>query len=328
MTTRAERAPTGDSLTTQQNVLTFRPISGPDELSLFCQLPYVLNEELAGDIQAGRRQPGWMWVARRGSRLVARAAWWAPRQDASLLLDVFDLDDDGRDPDRVDVGARLLQTALRKVIPAGAQPSEYSRFVPPDWRDDPAVRRTVEDRMEATRRTGARLLVERLRFEWRRGAPLSEPTGRLTFRPAHDPDELIALMALVLEGTLDAHGREVLQRMSPRQAAVGHYEGELARYESPRDWWRIATLPSGEPVGFVVPARNDYNAILAYLGVVPAHRGQGFINEILAEGTRILASQEVPRIRATTDVGNAPMARAFLRAGYVNFEREINMTWG
>jgi RimJ/RimL family protein N-acetyltransferase len=39
------------------------------------------------------------------------------------------------------------------------------------------------------------------------------------------------------------------------------------------------------------------------------------------------AAQDVPRIRAATDVGNAPMAAAFARAGYVTFERQIDMTW-
>jgi hypothetical protein len=34
-----------------------------------------------------------------------------------------------------------------------------------------------------------------------------------------------------------------------------------------------------------------------------------------------------PRIRAATDVGNAPMAAAFALAGYVTFERQIDMTW-
>lgn len=115
--------------------------------------------------------------------------------------------------------------------------------------------------------------------------------------------------------------------MSVHEAAVKHYEEELARYTSPRDWWRIATLPGGEPVGFVIPALNDYNPIIAYLAVLPAHRGNGYIDDILAEGTRILAEQNVPRIRASTDLGNTPMANAFRRAGYLNFEREINMTW-
>jgi len=182
--------------------------------------------------------------------------------------------------------------------------------------------------MTALERTGARLFVERLRFEWHPEAPLPEASGRLVFRAVHDAKELVALMAVVLDGTLDAHGRDDLTRMSVHEAAAKHYEDELARYTSPRDWWRIATLPHGEPVGFVIPARNDYNAIIAYIAVLPTHRGNGYIDDILAEGTRVLAKQDVvPRIRASTDLGNVPMANAFRRAGYSNFEREITMTW-
>ncbi len=48
---------------------------------------------------------------------------------------------------------------------------------------------------------------------------------------------------------------------------------------------------------------------------------------MLAAGTRLLAAEGVPRIRASTDVGNVPMARAFARAGYVTFERQLDMTW-
>ncbi len=134
-------------------------------------------------------------------------------------------------------------------------------------------------------------------------------------------------MTLVLDGTLDAHSQVDLARMPAREAAVRHYEDELAHYRSPRDWWRIATLPDGEPVGFITPARNNYNPIIGYVAVLPGHRGNGYVDEILAEGTRILAAQDVPRIRAATDLGNLPMASAFRRLGYVNFERTINMIW-
>ena len=48
---------------------------------------------------------------------------------------------------------------------------------------------------------------------------------------------------------------------------------------------------------------------------------------MLAAGTSLLAAQNAPRIRATTDVGNTPMAAAFAKAGYVTYERQIDMTW-
>jgi len=51
------------------------------------------------------------------------------------------------------------------------------------------------------------------------------------------------------------------------------------------------------------------------------------VDQLLAEGTRILAGQNVPRIRASTDLDNRPMAAAFIRAGWDNFERAITMTW-
>lgn len=305
-----------------------RPITGREELDLFSQLPYILNEELADDFAVGRRRPEWMWVALRGDRLLARAAWWSRSgSDTPQILDIVDIDDSATEPHRVDIGARLLHTAMAAGLPNGSRPPKYSRFVPPDWRENAAIRQVVEDRMTVLERTGARLFVERLRLEWRPESPVPEPGARLMFRPVHDAKELVALMTSVLDGTLDAHGRDDLTRMSVHEAAVRHYEGELARYTSPRDWWRVATLPHGEPVGFVVPTHNGYNPIIAYIAVLPTHRGNGYIDDILAEGTRVLAEQGVPRIRASTDLDNVPMANAFRRAGYINFGREINMTW-
>jgi hypothetical protein len=40
--------------------VTVRPLAGRDELGLFTRLPYVLNEELTGDLADGRRRPEWM----------------------------------------------------------------------------------------------------------------------------------------------------------------------------------------------------------------------------------------------------------------------------
>ena len=50
-----------------------RPIAGREELGLFARMPYVLNEELADDLAAGRRRPEWIWVALHGDRLLANA---------------------------------------------------------------------------------------------------------------------------------------------------------------------------------------------------------------------------------------------------------------
>ena len=302
--------------------LILRPITGPDELDLFNRLPYVLNGELAEDLEAGRRRPRWMWVALRDGRVVARAAWWSRAGDEHpLLMDILDLDGDPDD------AVELVRAALAAVVAPGTAPPEFVRYVPGDWRDRPEARRGLEQRTGVLQRLGAKLLVERLRLEWRPGTPLPEPAGRLVLRPVRDDGELIALMTLVLDGTLDAYSRDDLSRLTARQAAEQQYRDELQRYASPHGWWRVATLRDGEPVGFVIPAHNGYYPIIAYLGVVPVHRGRGHVDELLAAGTRLLAEQGVPRIRASTDVGNVPMAQAFARAGYVTFERQLDLTW-
>ncbi|MGW7053049.1 GNAT family N-acetyltransferase [Streptomyces sp. NPDC054887] len=314
----------------QDHEPTVRPLAGPQELDLFCRLPYVLDHELADDLATGRRRPEWMWVALRGDRVLARLSWWTSRAgEPPQALDFFDLDDTLPEPERGEIGLRLLETASAAVLPTGSPRPEYGRFIPPDWRDDAAARDVVEARMRVLERTGARLLVERLRLEWRPGTPVPEPTGRLAFRPPHSEEELVALMTLVLEGTLDAHSRaELATGLSAREAAELQFREEFAAYSSPRAWWRVAELPDGgQPVGFVIPARNNYHHTIAYIGVVPERRGHGYIDDILAEGTRVLAAQEVPRIRAATDLANVPMAKSFERAGYVNFERAVNMTW-
>ena len=266
-------------------------------------------------------------MALRDGHLVARTAWWARQGNGQPeLLDILDIDDAQR-LGAVDTAARLLTTAITAVIPAGTSPPDYIRFLTPGWREEPAERQAAEDRSAAAERCGARFFVERLNLEWRPGTEIAAPTGRLAFRLVRDPGELLALMTKVIDGTLDAHDQADLTRMSPEEAAAHHYHGELARYTSPRDWWRVAELPGGEPVGFVIPAHNGYSPIIAYLGVVPAHRGNGYIGEILAEGTRILAATDAPRIRASTDLGNVPMARAFHRAGWITTGHQIDMTW-
>ncbi|WP_405699275.1 GNAT family N-acetyltransferase [Streptomyces sp. NBC_01383] len=309
--------------------LTVRPLAGAQELDLFRRLSYVLDHELADDLQSGRRRPEWMWVASRGERVVARIAWWSPDGRVPRLLDFFDLDDTLPEPERGEVGLRLLETASAAVVPAGGRRPEYGRYVPPDWREDPVARDVVEARIRVMERTGARMLVERLRLEWCAGTPVPADSGRLRFRPVTGREDLLALMTPVMEGTLDAHGRQDLASgLSPRQAAEKHYDEELAGYTTPREWWRIAELPDGEPVGFVIPARNSYNPIIAYIGVLPARRGHGYIDDLLTEGTRVLAGQDgVERIRAATDLGNVPMAKSFERLGYVNFERAFDMVW-
>jgi len=302
-----------------------RPATGREEIDRFNELPYVLNKEFERDMDEGRRRPEWMWMALRGDQLVARVAWWARNREATepLLMDVFDV----ADGEPLETGIELFRSASKHVLPNRPKPLDFLSFVPSDWRDDAEAKRAIETRIKGLEQTGARIFVERLRFAWAAGTAIRPPSGRLLFRSIEEGEELIGLMTRVLEGTLDAHSRRDLEERSAAQVARDQYHGDFLGDPKPREWWRMATLAGKEPVGFVIPARNAYNPIIAYIGVVPEHRGKGYIDDLLAEGTRIIDAHGGKRIRAATDVGNVPMAKAFARNGYRTDGAQINMTW-
>jgi len=305
-----------------------RRLSGLDDLELFNSLPYALNHEVADDLEQGRRRPEWTWMALREGSLLGRLALWSTADAAEpMQFDIFDVDESLADDEQRQVGAALLELADAEVLSRVETPPEFAHYLPADWREQPVARRGTELRLELLENSGARFVVERLRLEWQQGTPIPEPDPRLSFRPFESDDELVELCARALSGTLDAHSVEELGNASPHAVALAQYDDEFATYTSPRDWWRVAIDASGIPVGFVIPARHSYSHIIAYIAVLPEHRGNGYIDGILSEGTRVLAAAEAPFIRASTDVGNVPMAAAFARGGYDTIERLINMAW-
>lgn len=309
--------------------LTVRPITGPDELSLFNRFPYLLNDEFAEDLADGRRRSEWMWLALAGDRPVARLSFWAAKPgDEPLLIDVLDVDDEAADLDREAVLEHLLRTAVAGALPPGTVPPEFLRFVSADWRSDPREHRAVTERMAVVEKTGGSLLVERLRFQWDLQGSPPRPGDRLRFREIRDEQEMRDLMERALQGSLDAHHRNDLRTKTPAEVVAEEFAQEFGRYSTPQSWWRVATGPDGEPVGFVLPARNAKHPIIGYIAVLPEHRGNGYIDDLLAEGTRVLVEEGgVSHVRAATDLGNTPMAAAFGRAGYATISGVIDMVW-
>jgi RimJ/RimL family protein N-acetyltransferase len=276
-------------------------------------------------------RPEWTWIAQRGDRVVARAAWWGgPDDDHPHALDWFDLAPGagaGADVDRVALGARLLRQAHESgtVRTAEGTVAQFHLFFPPDGHDRPDVQAGIELRVAAAEQAGMRPFVERLRLEWDRSAGVPASSGRLRFGPVPDDPELLDLLERINVGTLDAHARHDLDRDGPAAAARIQLD-DMRWMPSPEGAWRTASTPGGELVGLVMPSRNYEVAVIGYIGVVPEHRGHGYVDDLLAEGTARLAAEGVDLIRADTDVGNAPMAAAFARAGYRVAGRRIVMS--
>ena len=298
--------------------LVLRPLTA-GESALFTSLPDaglvgrpLLGQPFATLDEGGEYRPEWSWVALRDGRVVARAAWWGKDTDAEpIALDWLDFADGEQD-----TAVELLRTA-----PLHA---EYDMMLPTGWREDPAVRRAAEARMAVAERSGMRRLVERYRYTWVAGRdPLPPRTGRLTCRPEPDDAAFRAVMARVMEGTLDAHDRRMLDEHG-LDAALDESLGVLDWLEGASRWRRIAYTPDGRVAGLHVPARNPGGPCVGFIGVVPEQRGHGYSYDLLVECTHDLIGEGATRIAAATDRTNLPMAANFARAGYPVTQERVN----
>jgi GNAT superfamily N-acetyltransferase len=168
------------------------------------------------------------------------------------------------------------------------------------------------------------ILVERYRYEWTPGRGLPERPGRLEFRPEPDDAVILDVLRRVGQGSLDAHTLDAVRKHGADRAAQKELD-YLNWYPSPRDWWRLAYTPEGEPVGIQVPARNPGGPCVGFIGVLPGQRGHGYAYDLLAECTHDLVGHGAERIAAATDQGNFPMTAAFAKAGYPITQERVTL---
>jgi GNAT superfamily N-acetyltransferase len=305
--------------------LVVRPI-GPDEVELFTSFadasPLGLKPPLEMYLDGLHKwyRPEWSWVALRDGEVVARVAF-SGQPDAALPFVMGSLEL-GTRPERVEIGLSLVRTAYAAMTGAGTGEGgrpEYRQFLPVNWRDHADMRAAVEDRCTVARLAGLRFLVERVELRWTAasGAPLPLRPGRLAFRPVDDDAQVLAVVRGTLDGTLDAHVRRDVARLGVDTAARAIVE-ELP---GPRSLVRLAYDPTGSCVGITVPALGPWGPDIAYVGVLPEHRGNGYADELLLEASHLLVEGGATEIEAATDVGNAPMAAAFARCRFEVVDR-------
>lgn len=312
---------------------------------------WIDAERFRADLAERMYRPEWTWIAEQDGRIVARALWWGLADGAHpVALDCLTVDPSV--PQRATLAAELL-TAGMSAFAAPVAP-QFNVSLVGGWQDDPAMVTAVEWRRAAAFAAGLTDEVERLRFEWTPGptapagptapsgstaaegsaapsgpaAPagleastgsagggaVSGADGRLVFREAGD-EEFLDVFRRVATGSLDAQTRRGLAAEGPDATARAEMDFYLG-CPGERSWWRIATTPDGALVGLAVPSATPYHRNVGYLGVVPEMRGRGYVDDLLAEITRIHAADGARVITATTDAANAPMAAAFGRAGY------------
>ncbi|HEY1704482.1 MAG TPA: GNAT family N-acetyltransferase [Trebonia sp.] len=328
----------------------FRPATASDlDRVAALIVPDAASPLTAGDFRArldsGEYRADRVWVAEAsdghtsggtaGTAIAAAAVWWGRTgEHAPGALDALVADPGLPREQRAAVGSQLLAVAHETFTRSlHRMPASFHFLLPCDWRSRHDVVSALSWRWEAALRAGLTDELERLRFEWRAETGLPETrlpeTGRgrrprLTFRREPDDDAFATLFRRALKGTLDATTRKTADVVGDGIQAHADVAFYRDRMEGDRRWWIVAELQDGEPVGFGVPNRNSESAVVGYIGVLPEYRGQGYVDEILAETTRILATEgQADRVQADTDLANQPMAAAFERAGYVNFARRV-----
>ena len=282
----------------------------------FPRVPGVLGlpvEQVRADFGAGRMRPEWSWLTEEEGRLVGRALWWGGSGTVPSALDTLDVLPEIDDPQSA--ASELVRGGLADFgVHREQQPPPYTVRLRADWRDDEEATRAVTWRREAVADVGLTVSLERRQYAWTPENGVPEISTRATFRQGSD-DEFVELFRSAARGSLDVETRQALETMDELSQAKDDFEF----YEScpgERDWWRVATDRNGVPMGFIVPSATPYHRNVGYLAVLPSYRGQGLVDDLLGEVTRIHAEAGAERITATTDMTNLPMAAAFDRASY------------
>lgn len=277
-------------------------------------ISWIDSDRYRAELAENMYRPEWTWIAEDGGQVVARALWWGQSTAAHpVALDCLHVD--ASVADRTAVAAELLTASLRTFHEEGATKLPvYNVTLPNGWRDAPAVAAALAWRREAALASGLTEEVERLQLEWTPDLGLPASSGRLTFAQATD-EEFLEVFRRIAEGSLDAQTRRNLAIRGAEVTARNEMDFYLG-CPGKREWWRLAYTPEGRVAGLAIPSATPYNVNVGYLGVVPEMRGRGHVDDILAEITRFHAANGAELITATTDMGNAPMAAAFARAGF------------
>lgn len=271
-----------------------------------------------GLFASGSSRPEWCFIAWRDGRPCGRVAFWAlPRVGRPLDIVLLNLPWDG---EADAVGRALLDGARRAMADAGLTTVGHCHDHPPRT---PQWQTHGDARLAFLAGAGFRIQRDTLRFET---APAPVPgaaiddCGVLRLRAASADDEAL-LQRMVAEVAAASRDQIDIEAVAAR-GAPAHAAELIADLRSMRvdpGWWQIAFDAQGAAVGLVLAVAGADFGSIGYIGVLPAHRGRGHVDVLLAAATALLRHAGLPRLIADTDRSNTGMARAFKRGGWRQF---------
>jgi GNAT superfamily N-acetyltransferase len=216
---------------------------------------------------------------------------------------------DWADPGAVDVGRRLVVDHL-DTLPASV--IAVDAYANPEYMTGANVRRAVFES------AGMPLFQEKEGFVWAPdSSPPQPPEARLTFRTIGEVGrELYAsTMSRCAAGTLD--------RQDQYYAALTGPDGwgpEMLAFLTEEDaaTWVLGYDGAGDVVGYMALGSFDEagRGTIMHIGVVPEHRGSGYIGDLLAACNAAALWRGFGTVLSDVDVQNGPMIAAMERAGH------------
>ena len=206
-------------------------------------------------------------------------------------------------------GQQLIPGALSVI--AAAVPDRLQVRTNPEAHDEHAERVVLFDSL------GMELFQEKEGFTWSDpGEPVVVP-DRLEFGTIDEVgrDRYRDVIAAVGEGTLDRNDFYYRSHMDPRDWG-SVYTSFFEEGYAPM--WLLGLLPGGEAVGFVAVSDFDEagTATIAFIGVLPEYRGNGYVDDLMAAGTAAAQRHGSGAMLSDVDTENAPMVAAMERAGH------------
>jgi RimJ/RimL family protein N-acetyltransferase len=268
-------------------------------------------EELWED---GTSRPEWTFVATDAGSTVGRAgfvvtpsvtdpAWVGLLPPSEMTL--FGAAAWAGEP--VEVLAELVRAARRALGDAVPDVLEI--------RTNPAVHSRPEERLALAAALDLTLFQEKEGVLWEdHGEPVQVPQ-RIRSRSLADtgPVAYAEVFARIPEGTLDRNDRWYYERVDPQ-----HWAAQMMEFaDGAEETWLVAECEEG-PVGMVAisPFDGPDTATISYIGVLPEHRGNGYVDDLLAAGTAAAQRAGFTRILSDVDTQNHPMLAAMERAGH------------
>lgn len=162
-------------------------------------------------------------------------------------------------------------------------------------------------------------------FLWEPGCREPAAAPGLRFDAADD-GWLAGAIAEVMAHSLDESDRFAVAQWGSAGAVADLMSVLPQHFDRPAGWWRVAVDAQERPVGFVLPVLfkdagrwkdGRPQGTIFYMGVLPGFRGRRVALALVDEATRLFRQADCWRIFCDTGTDNAPMVRAFRRAGYL-----------